>query len=115
MFDYFIKHLTAKNNMSQKISKNLIILICVNIVFVILTITFTVLHNIFRQGWMLSVYITFLTTSYHFAMRLMVGELVTVIYRDRKFDLDSPCFHIYKFEEKLYRVLKVKKWKLHMI
>ena len=115
MFDYFIKHLTAKNNMSQKISKNLIILICVNIVFVILTITFAVLHNIFRQGWMLSVYITFLTISYHFAMRLMVGELVTVIYRDRKFNLDSPGFHIYKFEEKLYRILKVKKWKIHMI
>lgn len=99
----------------QKISKNLMILLCVNIVFVTLTITFAVLHNIFRQGWMLSVYITFLTISYHFAMRLVVGEVVTVIYRDRRFNLNSPGFHIYKFEENLYRILKVKKWKLHMI
>lgn len=101
--------------MNLKKSKNLMRLICANLVFIMLTVTFAVVYNIFNQGWMLSVYITFLTISYHFAMRLAVGELITVIYRKREFNLDSIGFHIYKFEESLYRILKVKKWKVHML
>ena len=101
--------------MKQKTSKYIIRLICVNIVFITVTVVFAVLHSIFNKGWMLSVYITFLTISYHFSMRLMVGEIVTVIYRKRKFNLDSIGFRIFKFEEDLYRILKVKKWKIYMI
>ena len=101
--------------MNRKTAKNLIRLICMNIVFITVTVAFAVLYRIFNKGYMLSVYITFLTISYHFSMRLVVGQLVTVIYHKREFNLDSIGFRIYKFEEDLYRILKVKKWKTHMI
>ena len=96
-------------------SKFIKLLIYMDIAFITITIGFAVLHCIFNKGWMLSAYITFLTISYHFSMRLIVGQLVNVIYRKREFNLDSIGFHIYKFEEYLYRILKVKKWKTHMI
>ena len=104
-----------KQAMNRKTAKSIVILIWVNIVFITLTGVFAVLHHIYHQGWMLSVYITFLTISYHFSMRLIVGEAVTVIYRKREFNLDSAGFRIHSFEKDLYRRLNVKKWKLHMI
>lgn len=104
-----------RRNMKQKTSKYVIRLFCVNIVFITVTVVFAVLNSIFNKGWMLSVYITFLTMSYHFSMRLIVGEFVTLIYRKRKFNLDSIGFRIYKFEGDLYRMLKVKKWKTDMV
>ena len=104
-----------KQAISRKTAKNIAILIEVNLAFITLTVGFAVLHHIDHQGWMLSAYVTFLTISYHFSMRLIVGEVVTVIYRKREFNLDSVGFRIYGFEKDLYRRLNVKKWKLHMI
>ena len=104
-----------KQAISRKTAKNIVILIWVTIVFIMLTVVFAVLHDIYDEGWMLSAYVTFLTISYHFSMRLIVGEAVTVIYRKREFNLDSTGFRIYGFEKNLYRRLNVKKWKLHMI
>lgn len=106
---------SMKQAISRKTAKNIVILIWVNIVFIMLTVVFAVLHDIYDEGWMLSAYVTFLTISYHFSMRLIVGEAVTVIYRKREFNLDSTGFRIYGFEKNLYRRLNVKKWKLHMI
>ena len=40
---------------------------------------------------------------------------VSLIYRKRKFNLDSIGLRISKFEEELYRILKVKKWKTYMV
>lgn len=115
--DFGIGHMgdSMKQVMNRKTAKNIVILISVNIVFITLTVVFAVLHHIYHQGWMSSVYITFLTISYHFSMRLIVGETVTVIYRNREFNLDSVGFRIHSFEKDLYRRLNVKKWKLHMI
>ena len=104
-----------KRAVNRKTAKNIVILIWVNIVFITFTVVFAVLHNMYDEGWMLSAYVTFLTISYHFSMRLIVGEVVTVIYRKREFNLDSVGFRIYGFEKDLYRRLNVKKWKLHMI
>ena len=101
--------------MTRKTAKNIVILIVVNLIFIMLTVVFAVVHYIYRQGWMLSSYVTFLTISYHFSMRLIVGEVVTVIYCKREFNLDSAGFHIHRFEKELYRRLNVKKWKVHMI
>ena len=101
--------------MNRKTAKNIAILIGVNLAFITLTVGFTVLHHIDHQGWMLSAYVTFLTISYHFSMRLIVGEVVSVIYRNREFNLNSAGFRIHRFEKDLYRRLNVKKWKLHMI
>ena len=104
-----------KQAMNRKTAKNIVILIVVNLIFIMLIVVFAVVHYIYRQGWMLSAYVTFLTISYHFSMRLIVGEAVTVIYRNRDFNLDSAGFHIHSFEKDLYRRLNVKKWKVHMI
>ena len=101
--------------MNRKTAKNIVILIGMNLIFIMLTVVFAVAHYIYRQGWMVSAYVTFLTISYHFSMRLIVGEAVTVIYRKREFNLDSAGFRIHSFEKDLYRRLNVKKWKLHMI
>ena len=104
-----------KQAMNRKTAKNIVILIGMNLVFITLTVVFAVVHYIYRQGWMLSAYVTFLTISYHFSMRLIVGEVVTVIYCKREFNLDSAGFRLHRFEKDLYRRLNVKKWKLHMI
>ena len=104
-----------KQAISRKTAKNIVILIVVNIVFITLTVVFAVLHDMYDEGWMLSAYVTFLTISYHFSMRLIVGEAVTVIYRNREFNLDSAGFRIHSFEKKLYQRLNVKKWKVHML
>ena len=82
---------------------------------VVMTVFFEIVYIKFVQGWMLTLHITFLTISYHFVMRLIVGELITVRYRNRKFNLYSIGFRMYKFEPELYKRLKVKKWKKNII
>ena len=101
--------------MSRKTSRNMALMICIDTLMVVMTVFFEVLYRKFGQEWMLSLYVAFLTISYHFVMRLIVGELITVRYRNRKFDLNSTGFHLYKFESELYKRLKVKKWKKNII
>ncbi|MBQ6840241.1 MAG: hypothetical protein IJO45_06075 [Oscillospiraceae bacterium] len=60
-------------------------------------------------GWLLSCAITFGTTFYHLAMRLLVGHLIP-----NTFDYHSHWFQPKPFEAKLYRTLRVKKWKDRM-
>lgn len=81
----------------------------------VLTGVFFVLQRSCGGGWLLSVYVTLLTVTYHFVMRIVVGQAVTVRYRNRKFDLDSPGFRLHKFEPKLYELLQVRKWKGRLI
>ena len=57
-----------KQAISRKTAKNIAILIGVNLAFITLTVGFAVLHHIYHQGWMLPMYVTFLTISYHFSM-----------------------------------------------
>lgn len=101
--------------MSRKSSENIVLMICIDMLLVAMTVFFGILYHSFGQGWMLSAYVTFLTISYHFVMRLIVGQLVTVRYRNRKFNLNSPGFRLYPFESELYKKLKVKKWKANVI
>ena len=68
-----------------------------------------VLHRQIPADWLQSVAITFFTTFYHFAMRLVVGAMVP-----NHFDCRKDWFQPKAFEEKLYKVLRVKKWKAHM-
>ena len=78
---------------------------------IFITAVFALLFRVFGKGWMLSLYVTFFTTAYHFVMRIIVGEAVTILYRSRRFNLNSRFFSIYKFESKLYERLNVKRWK----
>lgn len=65
--------------------------------------------RLYPAGWLLSCAITFGTTFYHFAMRLLVGHLIP-----NTFDHRRAWFQPKAFEKKLYRLLRVKKWKDHM-
>lgn len=80
-----------------------------------LMILFFVLYHIFHTGWMQSVAITLLTVFYHFAMRLVVGETVTLACREKEFPQDRLGFRLHGFEPKLYKLLQVKNWKTKTI
>lgn len=64
-----------------------------------------------ENGVSLSLFITFLTVSYHFLMRLAVGETVTFLFRNKKFNTENFFFKERKFEPALYERLGVKHWK----
>ncbi len=62
------------------------------------------------QDVFLTLAITFATISYHFIMRLIVGGIVNSTMHNRA-DLSRPWFRQRDWERKLYRLLRVKKWK----
>ena len=57
--------------------------------------------------------ITFGTFFYHFAMRLLVGYGINAFMRNRA-DLRKDRYQLRPFEVRLYKALKVKKWKSTM-
>jgi len=63
--------------------------------------------------WTLSFAITFGTFFYHFAMRLLVGHILNHIMGNRA-DYTRPWYQLRSFEPRMYRILKVKKWKGNM-
>lgn len=101
--------------MSKKPSKTMVLMLVLDILLIFITAVFALLFRVFGKGWMLSFYVTFLTTAYHFVMRIIVGEAVTILYRRRRFNSNSRFFSIYKFESKLYERLNVKQWKKSII
>lgn len=62
------------------------------------------------QNQSLSFAITFGTFFYHFAMRLAVGYSVNAIMQN-KADWRKRWYQLHPFEIRLYKFLKVKKWK----
>lgn len=64
------------------------------------------LYRLFPAGWLQSVVITFFTTFYHFAMRLVVGAVIP-----NRFDPQAKWFQPKAFEAPLYKKLGLKKWK----
>lgn len=75
-------------------------------VFFILTVLFIILAAATGSSVWLTLAITFGTVLYHFAMRLFVGKIVK-----QNFNYKNNWFKEKKFEKKLYKFLKVKKWK----
>lgn len=65
------------------------------------------------QDWAISFAITFGTCFYHFAMRLVVGYVLDRIMGNHS-DLSKKWYQLRPFEMRLYKVLKVKKWKGNM-
>ena len=62
--------------------------------------------------WALTCAISFGTTLYHFAMRLVVGFCVTLFIKN--FDHQNRWFRPRKWEAGLYRKLKVRTWKRYL-
>lgn len=80
---------------------------------VLLTVCFSVLYIIFRGGVFLTLAITFGTVAYHFCMRLIVGLIFNAAMKNRA-DYNAKWFCVGKSEQKLYKKLRVKKWKNKM-
>lgn len=68
------------------------------------------LYLYFGSGVLLTLAITFVTTAYHFDMRLLVGTIVNGIFHNRM-DCTRKWFYLRPFEETLYAALRVKQWK----
>ena len=76
----------------------------------VLSVLFVALWIMYRGELFLILSITFCTALYHFAMRLMVG-IICNKFIEPKLNYNSEWFKEKKFEKKLYKFLKVKKWK----
>ena len=75
----------------------------------VLTAVSAALYHRLGAGWLLSLAITWGTTFYHFAMRLLVGWTVPEFSNP-----DSPWFRPRSFEPRLYATLRVRRWKNRM-
>lgn len=80
------------------------------VVFVLLTVVFYMIYSYNESVVIFSVFVTFLTFSYHFIMRLIVGFLTRFI-PEKTMNPENKWFSPKKFEKKIYKLLKVKKWK----
>ena len=78
-------------------------------VSLLITVLFAALYCL-GSRWAMSLAITFGTCFYHFAMRLLVGQ---IIHRkmQNKAEYCKTWYQLRPFEHKLYRLLKVKSWK----
>ncbi len=83
------------------------------VIFVLLTFAFFAVYQIYENVVIYSMFVTFLTFSYHFLMRLFVGFAVGAFLK-RFIDYSNFWFKSRKFERKIYKKLKVKKWKEHI-
>lgn len=75
-----------------------------------------VFSGIYRaSGWEIfaTLGITAMTVCYHFTVRLVIGDVTDAIMRNEA-DWRNPWFRERKFEQRLYKKLKVKKWKDRM-
>ena len=69
-----------------------------------------VIYHLTRNRVIFSVAITFGTTFYHLGIRLAVGYLVNAKYHNQM-DYTNKWFTEKNFEQKLYKIIQVKKWK----
>ena len=90
-------------------------IIITDIVMILTMLVFLTAHAVCGQGWMLSAYVTSLTGSYHFTMRLIVGQIMILYYRKHPPRPGSFTTRSFAFEPELYRRLNVKSWKNRLI
>ena len=76
----------------------------------VLTILFSLLYHFTDGGIFFSLAVTAGTVAYHFTIRLLIGNLIDKIMNN-KADYTKRWFRVGEKEMKLYRVLRVKKWK----
>lgn len=79
----------------------------------LLTILFSSLYQTAGNGVIFSLAIASGTIAYHFIIRLLVGYLFNVKMKNRA-DYTKKWYRVSDTEMKLYRKLKVKKWKNKM-
>ena len=80
------------------------------IVSLILTVLCSLLYRTYRNNIFFSLVLTFGTVFFQFTMRLLVGLAVNILFK-KPLDYNHFWFEEKPFEKKLYKLLKVKKWK----
>lgn len=85
-------------------------MIKITIMLTVLSFAFVSLNLYLKTDAFLSLAITFCTMLYHFVMRLAVGYFSEKQIQP-KLNCNSKWFKEKRFEKKLYKLLKVKKWK----
>lgn len=78
-----------------------------------LCVACAVAYAAYKVSIFYSLAITFGTIAYHFLMRLAVGFIFNVTMNNRA-DCTKGWFRQRKWEKKLYKRLKVKRWKKHL-
>lgn len=82
-------------------------------VSLVLMFVFYILMGELNSNLFMTLGITAMTTCYHFTIRLVIGSIISRI-KAKDFKPDSWRFRERKFERKLYKALRVKKWKKHV-
>ena len=85
---------------------------CFALVTLTITVILAILYHFTHWTWIMPVAISTGTTFYHFAMRLLVGEIVPCLVKN---PTAHQWFQPKPFESKLHKLLKVKNWKDHML
>ncbi len=88
-------------------------IIMASLIFVALTLGCDFLYFGTKNALVLTLAITFGTSSYHFVMRLAVGKCVDALLHNRV-DYTKRWFRPLSWEGRFYRFLQVKKWKKHL-
>ena len=79
----------------------------------LITAFLAILYAHTKHNAILTLAITFGTISYHFIMRLLTGRIINLLLHNRV-DYRKRWFQVRPFEQKLYKKLRVKKWKGHI-
>lgn len=77
------------------------------------TLCFCLLYQVTNQKICFSLAIISGTIAYHFIIRLIIGTVFHLIMKNRA-DYSKKWYRVSDFEMKLYRKIKVKKWKNKM-
>lgn len=77
---------------------------------ILVTTVFLISYQIKALEIFFTIVITAGTISYHFWMRLFVGYVFNLVLNN-KVDYHKKWFRVGKAEQKLYKIIKVKKWK----
>ncbi len=91
------------DNVAKKMK--IITLLCVFI-----TIFCTIFYQAEKSQLFFTLIITFGTISYHLLMRLFIGFIINLLLNNHV-NYQTSWFHVSELEQKLYKKLKVKKWK----
>ncbi len=92
-------------------NKAQLIMNAIVIVSLILTVFCSLLYRSFHNEIFFSLALTFGTVFYQFMMRLLVGLAVNKLFK-KPLDYNHFWFEEKPFEKKIYKLLKVKKWKM---
>ena len=82
----------------------------ITLVSILMTLLCAALYGYTKNELFFSLLITFVTISYHFVMRLLVGFVIDQLLNNHV-DYRRRWFQVSDAEQKLYKWLKVKQWK----